>query len=122
MKSQASQPQSAQGLRQSLERELQQQVTQLEVSAHATICYCSQLFFSSKHEIGITNACGLPGTKTYGMMHNELRHPAVHALFTQHCSLGAINATCTCLDGCAEMHRILAGHACTHVMLIRRCS
>ena len=36
MKSQAGQPhdQSAQGLRQSLERELQQQVTQLEVSIH----------------------------------------------------------------------------------------
>ncbi len=36
MKSQAGQPhdQSAQGLRQSLERELQQQVTQLEVSTH----------------------------------------------------------------------------------------
>ena len=37
MNSQASQPQSAQGLRQSLERELQQQVTQLEVSTHVWI-------------------------------------------------------------------------------------
>ncbi len=102
MNSQADQPhaQSAQGLRQSLERELQQQVTQLEVSTHVwkfrlfllNHCVSANTALESEVPAGFLGAetkCDEPRTQA----------PMPQRLMLCSHSLCAIDAKCKCLDG-----------------------